>query len=678
MTTEEKARAYDEALDRMKHVVVVPENEKALRALKETIFPELAESEDERIRKALVQEFKEKVQKSFEWKDGIPNNAVLAWLEKQKEPTKEELYAEAGTTENEYIANTMKMVRAMHEKQKEQQLVSCDGIGAAILSALASGIDTDEILKVRGFTYEDVEKYLVSIEQKEQKPAEKNITNEEITAWSDELLEFANQKYAERGEINKSLSAVVIAELGKYNGENYWKSPWAIDSTGLQYPLYFANLGAAWQKKQKSSSIIAASEWLREHVCCYMNSEYNEFHKCVEYDGSIDKERLINDFEEAMQKEQKPINQCSTLEPTLVEARKWNEAYEKGYSLGYENGRNEQKSVQCIDFDNEFENQVSHLLASVLNGEYEYDNSFIKHAAQSLMGYAKNELKPEMFNKAAINGEPIPTENQSVDIPLPIWNEEDEKIRKHIVEILDRLPGCYWYGQKEKDDSLSYLERQKGRRPAMIQWTGKNLKEVIAFTGKSDKFEKWFKSWDEYEAYVRASGNILKLFCEGDDHYKVPVGAWIIKTPDGHNVPSCFEFAHKPEEIDENKIIKKHITEDVLSSEVNKRLKECGWYVTGEKPEEWSDDIIQKAIKEVGLTQHQIYWLKANVFPPKQEWSDEDEKMFNTILKTLQDEYHDLCNDKYGHEEIISDLKSSCRKKMSWLEALPKKFGLKK
>lgn len=49
------------------------------------LLPELRESKDEMIRKALVQEFKEKVQKSFEWKDGIPNNAVLAWLEKQKE-----------------------------------------------------------------------------------------------------------------------------------------------------------------------------------------------------------------------------------------------------------------------------------------------------------------------------------------------------------------------------------------------------------------------------------------------------------------------------------------------------------------------------------------------------------------------------------------------------------------
>ena len=117
---------------------------------------------------------------------------------------------------------------------------------------------------------------------------------------------------------------------------------------------------ALGKKEQKSLNIGAASEWLRKHVCNYMNSEYNEFHQCVEYDGSIDKEKLINDFEKAMQKEslrdfiddfpysdeQKPINESNMHEPTLDEARKWNEAYEKGYSLGYENGRNEQKPAE--------------------------------------------------------------------------------------------------------------------------------------------------------------------------------------------------------------------------------------------------------------------------------------------------------------------------------------------
>lgn len=45
------------------------------------------ESEDERIRKALVKTFEKKLEIGFEWTEfGIPNRSVLDWLEKQKEP----------------------------------------------------------------------------------------------------------------------------------------------------------------------------------------------------------------------------------------------------------------------------------------------------------------------------------------------------------------------------------------------------------------------------------------------------------------------------------------------------------------------------------------------------------------------------------------------------------------
>ena len=53
--------------------------------------------------------------------------------------------------------------------------------------------------------------------------------------------------------------------------------------------------------------------------------------------------------------------------------------------------QDEQKHIECINFTNEFENQVSHLIALVLNGEYEYNKGFIKYAAQSLLEYAKKE-----------------------------------------------------------------------------------------------------------------------------------------------------------------------------------------------------------------------------------------------------------------------------------------------
>lgn len=102
----------------------------------------------------------------------------------------------------------------------------------------------------------------------------------------------------------------------------------------------------------------------------------------------------------------------------------------------------------------------------------------------------------------------------------------------------------YWIhledlSQLEKEGDLSLQQEQPNN---IIQWTGNNLKEVIDFTGKSPRFGEWFKSWEEFENYVHTHNDILKLFCEDGSHYEVPVGAWIVKTPDGYNLPSVAKY----------------------------------------------------------------------------------------------------------------------------------------
>jgi hypothetical protein len=79
MTQEEKARAYDEAIERA---------QKATRAgsdvamdIVQYIFPQLAESEDEQVRKGIVKFIVEQYPEC--WKD--KKNKMLAYLEKQKE-----------------------------------------------------------------------------------------------------------------------------------------------------------------------------------------------------------------------------------------------------------------------------------------------------------------------------------------------------------------------------------------------------------------------------------------------------------------------------------------------------------------------------------------------------------------------------------------------------------------
>jgi len=103
--------------------------------------------------------------------------------------------------------------------------------------------------------------------------------------------------------------------------------------------------------------------------------------------------------------------------------------------------------------------------------------------------------------------------------------------------------------KEELSDIINSHSLQQEQPNNMIQWTGNNLKEVIDFTGKSPRLEEWFKSWEEYEKYVHSHNDILKLFCDDGSHYDVPVYAWIVKTPDGHIVPSItyLEKQEQPE-----------------------------------------------------------------------------------------------------------------------------------
>ena len=83
-TIEQKAKLYDEAIKRAKAMIPIAANHEEIYNSVITIFPELAENEDEKIRKALIFHFQgdgylcNKV-------GNIPNTDILAWLEKQGE-----------------------------------------------------------------------------------------------------------------------------------------------------------------------------------------------------------------------------------------------------------------------------------------------------------------------------------------------------------------------------------------------------------------------------------------------------------------------------------------------------------------------------------------------------------------------------------------------------------------
>ena len=118
MTTEEKAKAYDGALERAKKAYnAIPPESRGARKIIEDAFPELRESEDERIRKELISQ----VEKS---KHHPADKARwIAYLEKQKELpfVKDVMLGYPGHYYYDGERMHFRGSPAMEEKQKEQK-----------------------------------------------------------------------------------------------------------------------------------------------------------------------------------------------------------------------------------------------------------------------------------------------------------------------------------------------------------------------------------------------------------------------------------------------------------------------------------------------------------------------------------------------------------------------------
>jgi len=228
------------------------------------------------------------------------------------------------------------------------------------------------------------------------------------------------------------------------------------------------------------------------------------------------------------------------------------------------------------------------------------------------------------------------------DLFPELKESEDEEIRKGIIAILNNYVDN---SNIFKAKILALLEKQGEQKPYMIQWKGNNLKEVIDFTGKDKNFGKWFKSFEEYEKYVDDHNGIFKLFNADGSHYEIPVGAWIVKTPDGYNVASKAKYKQKSAECN-NSILKDKLLElfqrfrwyckdetptngDIIDY-VDAHIQEL--IDTIQKPAEWSEeDIIHlnNCISYMSrLNASEMDWLKSlkdKVQPqPKQEWRQEN------------------------------------------------------
>ena len=148
-------KAYNEALERARRILCnIPEGSASARDI-ETIFPELRESEDEKIRKFLIDYFTSyKIGNVATKLNGYRIDDILAYLEKQKE---QHLELKAGKW---YICHRAFCARADHLTVKEGERFQCEKDGI-----------------VKGFVIKEPEKYFKECStpepmEAEQKPAE--------------------------------------------------------------------------------------------------------------------------------------------------------------------------------------------------------------------------------------------------------------------------------------------------------------------------------------------------------------------------------------------------------------------------------------------------------------------------------------------------------------------------
>lgn len=184
------------------------------------------------------------------------------------------------------------------------------------------------------------------------------------------------------------------------------------------------------EKQKHSLNFDVISSWLRDHASRYVNSEYNEFHHCTEYDGTINVERLIADLKVAVdsgtfdiqeQKEQKPWEwgeeETKLLDSIIDDYEKASKSF-----CGYDGKigllraiRDGEYNLPKQEWGEEDERMLSRCIKSVECSKQFADSETYKVAKDVEMNWLKS--LPERFNLE----------------PKQERNEEDERMKSSVI-----------------------------------------------------------------------------------------------------------------------------------------------------------------------------------------------------------------------------------------------------
>ena len=432
MTTEEKAKAYDETLERARkkynskyHPSEGPSGVYLNNADLEEIFPELAESEDERIIKKL-----QECVKNRNWSlNGPTQDEVFAWLERQK--AKKQLDRMAP------IYNDKESFEFALEKAWKYYNESA--------SKTVDSFEDDYIECVfsKGFR----EGFLYKEKQKEQKL---EMSDGEIEDKKRDIVAAIRKYYP------ADYAAYLTSFLKGLSPEDNSADEYGQKMLGIAYKLMYEHIPESLRTQEFWDSL----KFMRE------------------YTGRV---AIIHPYEYPA---------------------KWSEEDEK---FGTKEPRDNWEYIK--EFCDKF-------------GRIPKDMDELDVLVSYVIDKKQKEQKPAEQNNATINGEPIPTENQSVDIPLPEWSEQ------HIADIFEKVGLAKIVREQGNDDLTNALQdamlelskvgnaelneedERMLRRCIKSVESSKNFADSQTFKEAKDKEKEWlislperFNHYNECEQY---------------------------------------------------------------------------------------------------------------------------------------------------------------------------------
>lgn len=255
-------------------------------------------------------------------------------------------------------------------------------------------------------------------------------------------------------------------------------------------------------------------------------------------------------------------------------------------------------------------------------------------------GYPTELSFEEQDSYELATGEPINTENNTVDVPVPELRESDDAM------VLERIKKCVIYDcsitQEETDECLAYLEKQKDlpTNEEMLRTLRAEYEKGIADTiAKYEQKAEWSEEdKDYYDTIVR------KLEVIGDDS---GLSDNQIKFLREHCPLNCSEWNEEDEKM------RQSIIKDIEFD------RNYTYATTGKVSEKYNE---------------QINWLKVLFLNRKKinedveklcsnEWSEEDEDMFNDILLDMADRREMF---KSKGETTFAD---NTQKKIDWFDS---------